>query len=108
MSAAHEWLKYARDDITTAKVILPEGLFNVVCFHSQQAVEKSLKAFLREFQGKVPYIHILEELCSQCEEIDPSFAQFRDDCKFLDVFYQPTRYPEAPVGGLPKGMPTVE
>ncbi len=31
-----------------------------------------------------------------------------DDCIALDIFYQPTRYPEAPTGSLPEGMPNRE
>jgi len=77
----------------------------MTCFHSQQAVEKSLKAFLRHHSNKIPYIHILEELCERCMEIDSSFSQIMNDCMALDVFYQPTRYPEAPAGSLSEGTP---
>jgi HEPN domain-containing protein len=106
MTAPQQWLKFAEDDIRSAEVLLPEGIFNIVCFHCQQAVEKSLKAFLRQYQDSVPYIHILEELCVRCAKLDASFAKFRLECKDLDAFYQPTRYPEAPTGSLPEGTPT--
>jgi len=105
MNAAKEWLKFAWDDLRSAEVLLREGIFNMVCFHAQQAVEKSLKAFLRYQESKVPYIHVLEELCDRCVQIDQSFSIYRTHCKELDVFYQPTRYPEAPAGSLPEGMP---
>lgn len=108
MNAVEKWLSFAKDDIRTAEIILPEGIFNMVCFHCQQAVEKSLKAFLRHRSKKIPYIHILEELCERCMEIDPAFSQIMDDCIALDIFYQPTRYPEAPAGTLPEGTPTKE
>ncbi|MCI0552785.1 MAG: HEPN domain-containing protein, partial [Anaerolineae bacterium] len=96
---------FAIDDLRSAEILLREGIYNMVCFHSQQTVEKSLKAFLRQHLDKIPYIHILEELCDRCIKIDPAFSQLRADCKALDVFYQPTRYPEAPTGSLPEGMP---
>jgi len=108
MNAAEKWLKFAKDGIRSAEVLLPEGIFNMVCLHSQQAVEKSLKAFLRHRENKVPYIHDLEELCKRCMGLDEGFSEFRQDCKSLDVFYQPTRYPEAPAGTLPEGTPTKE
>jgi len=108
MSAVEQWLRFATDDIRSAEILLQENIFNMVCFHSQQAVEKSLKAFLRQSLDKIPYIHILEELCDRCIKIDASFSQLRADCKALDVFYQPTRYPEAPTGSLPEGMPNKE
>jgi HEPN domain-containing protein len=108
MSAAEQWLKFANDDIRSAEILLREGIFNMVCFHSQQAAEKSLKAFLRHHNENIPFIHILEELCKRCVKIDSSFSQFMDDCMALDIFYQPTRYPEAPTGSLPEGMPNQE
>ncbi len=105
MSAAQEWLSFATDDIRTAEAVVPEKIFNMVCFHSQQAVEKSPKAFLRYHETKVPYIHVLEELCTRCQKIDASFSSIRSICKALDSFYQPTLYPEAPLGSLPEGLP---
>lgn len=108
MNAAQEWLKFAKDDLRSAEVLLREEIFNMVCFHSQQAVEKSLKAFLRNIEGTIPYIHFLKELCERCAAIDASFFQFKDDCIKLDIYYQPTRYPEAPAGDLPEGMPNKE
>jgi HEPN domain-containing protein len=80
----------------------------MACFHSQQTVEKSLKAFLRHHNQNIPFMHILEELCKRCLKIDSSSSQFIDDCMALDIFCQPTRYPEAPVGSLPEGMPNQE
>ena len=43
-----EWLKKSQHDLETAKVILahkPE-LTDTICFHCQQAVEKTLKGYL--------------------------------------------------------------
>lgn len=108
MSVAEQWLKFVNDDIRSAEILLREGIFNMVCFHSQQAAEKSFKAFLRHHNQNIPFIHILEELCKRCIKIDPSFSQFMDDCMALDIFYQPTRYPEAPTGSLPDGLPNKE
>jgi len=108
MTAAEEWLKFASDDLRSAEVLLEEEIFNIACFHTQQAVEKSLKAFLRHHEKTIPYIHILEELCARCMTIEPAFTQYRGHCKELDVFYQPTRYPEAPTGSLPEGLPNKE
>jgi len=44
---ALEWLAKADVDLSAARALLSEAdLLEVVAFHSQQAVEKSLKAFL--------------------------------------------------------------
>lgn len=108
MNAAEHWLKFVNDDLRSAEILLREAIFNMVCFHSQQAVEKSLKSFLRHHNQNIPFIHILEELCKRCVKIDPTFSSLLDDCMALDIFYQPTRYPEAPAGSLPEGMPNQE
>lgn len=108
MNAAEHWLKFVIDDLRAAEILLREAIFNMVCFHSQQAVEKSLKSFLRHHNQNIPFIHILEELCKRCEKIDSTFSSLLDDCMALDIFYQPTRYPEAPTGSLPEGMPNQE
>ncbi|MGD0091486.1 MAG: HEPN domain-containing protein [Planctomycetota bacterium] len=42
-----EWLRYARSDLAVArKPCQPEILLETLCFHAQQAAEKSLKAVL--------------------------------------------------------------
>lgn len=62
MSAAEQWLKFVNDDLRAADVLLREGIFNMVCFHVQQAVEKSLKAFLRHHNQNIPFIRTLQAL----------------------------------------------
>jgi len=53
-----EWLKSAVMDLDNIKLILHvESLTPIISFHSQQAVEKCLKALLEEFTGKVPKEH---------------------------------------------------
>ncbi|NIR70935.1 HEPN domain-containing protein [candidate division KSB1 bacterium] len=41
MTAAEKWLKFAEDDLRSAEVLLQEDIFNMVCFHCQQAVEST-------------------------------------------------------------------
>lgn len=89
MNAAEKWLKFAHDDLRSAEVLLKEGILNMVCFHSQQAVEKSLKAFLRQQRKTIPYIHVLEELCERCAAILPDFSKFSEDCIALDISINP-------------------
>ena len=52
-SAGERWLFFARQDLQMAELALKEGLYNQVCFHSHQCVEKCLKALLAN-QGKAP------------------------------------------------------
>jgi HEPN domain-containing protein len=47
---SEEWLKAAKDDLRVAdKIIADETLTHMVAFHSQQCIEKSLKAVMEEY-----------------------------------------------------------
>jgi HEPN domain-containing protein len=86
-----------------ADLALKEKIYNQVCFHSQQCVEKILKAFI-EFNGKIhPQTHKLADLLSYLPE-NP-FEDMRDNILLLDRFYIPTRYPDALPGTLREGQP---
>jgi len=102
---AAAWVRFAEEDLQMAGLALEEGIWNQVCFHSQQAVEKLLKAFLEAVGERVPKMHSLAELCVRCQTRDAAFATLHDDCFLLDRFYIPTRYPSAVVGSLAGGMP---
>ena len=39
---------------------------------------------------------------------DKALLRLEDDCLYLDQFYVPTRYPDAPLGSLPEGEPKRE
>ena len=56
--SSEDWLRYAKADLALAQVPLPAGgLYELLCFHAQQAAEKSLKAVLmrRTFGPFWPY-----------------------------------------------------
>ena len=46
MNIACEWLRKALNDLKIANILLKEGFPDESAFHSQQAVEKALKALL--------------------------------------------------------------
>ena len=56
-------MKYARADLELARIALPPGaMYEQLCFHAQQAVEKSLKAVL-VFSGiDFPSTHSIQSL----------------------------------------------
>ncbi len=101
----NNWLFFADEDLMVAKLSLKENIFNQVCFHSQQCVEKSLKAYLSEKENKVPRVHTLVNLLKRCARRDSRFMQFLDCCKGLDRYYIPTRYADVLPGNLPNGLP---
>ena len=100
-----EFLIFAEEDLKSARVLLKEGIFNQVCFHSQQVVEKSLKSFIKSKKRISPKTHSLLELLNICSQYDKKFNSLLNICKFLDKFYIPTRYPDAIVGSLDEELP---
>ena len=58
-----DWLRHAKADLALATSPLPrDGLYSTLCFHAQQAAEKSIKAVL-VFRGVVfPKVHSLTRL----------------------------------------------
>jgi HEPN domain-containing protein len=63
------WLKYASDDLQSAEVLFKEGIYNMVCFHSQQAIEKLFKSFIATYYQEIPRIHNLIRLHKICEDL---------------------------------------
>lgn len=43
---ADAWIKYAHDDLNAGESTLRDNIFNIACFHAQQAAEKVLKGFI--------------------------------------------------------------
>ena|SRR3989338_368838 len=108
MSDSQRWIDLATEDEMMAELTLKAKLYNQVCFHSQQAAEKLFKAFLLEKKGKFPKIHSLTELLVLASGVDKDLMRLKNDCLYLDQFYVPTRYPDAPLGNLPEGQPNKE
>jgi len=101
--ATNRWLVFAREDLQVAELVFDEEIYNQVCFHAQQCVEKALKGALTR-QGHVPpRTHSITDLLS----LFPSewLADLRADIVGLDDFYIPIRYPDALPGMLPDGTP---
>lgn len=102
-----EWLYFAFSDLEAAERIIDEKMFHHVCFHAQQAAEKSLKAMI-VFSGKlVPKTHSIVELVGLVSSMAMTDKDdWEERAEFLDQFYIPSRYPDALPGSLPEGLPT--
>jgi HEPN domain-containing protein len=58
-----DWLRHARSDLALARQRhAPEILLTTLCFHTQQAVEKGIKAVLVQRGIVFPYTHDLARL----------------------------------------------
>jgi len=106
MRENERWFLFAHQDLRMAELAMGEKLYNQVCFHSQQCVEKAIKGLLAH-QGKIPpRTHRLADLLGLLDP-DP-FAEERFEIQLLDRFYIPTRYPDALPGSLPEGLPDAQ
>lgn len=99
------WLFFAEEDFNSAKALLNDKIYNQVCFHTQQAAEKSLKAFLKSRGIVIPKTHNLSELIHLCIKESNSFVPMEEPCQYLGRFYLLTRYPDAIVDSPPEGLP---
>jgi len=90
---AEQWFKLCNDDLEYALLGLKRGvIYNLVCFHCQQAVEKCLKGFLTLSGIRFHKTHKLEELAKLCEKENINFSDYLEKAKYLDGFYIETRY----------------
>lgn len=89
-----EWVAKADNDLKNAVVLLQEGgTVDAVCFHSQQAVEKYLKAFLVLHKLPVKKIHSLVVLAKQGAQKEVRLLDFMGKYKILEAYYIESRYP---------------
>lgn len=89
-----DWLEKAERDIKSAKILKEHDCGNdVVAFHCQQSVEKSLKAYLMSKGEGIVSGHSLIYLCKLSEKHDSEFKKYIKDCGFLNQYYIETRYP---------------
>jgi HEPN domain-containing protein len=90
-----EWLTKASRDLMSAEILIDHEppVLDAACFHCQQAVEKSLKAFL--VWQTVPFekIHNLTYLMDLCQSREPGFAALREKAETLTPYAVEVRYP---------------
>jgi HEPN domain-containing protein len=92
---AAKWLRQAAKDRNAARVLLePEPSRSV--FHSQQAAEKAVKAFLTFHQIPFRKTHDLADLGSQCATADSSLERILREVADLTDYASAFRYPDAP------------
>ena len=77
--AVRAWLLKGRHDLESAEWLLvrPEPLCDAAGFHSQQASEKALKAFLTWHDEPIERTHSLVALLAMCLPFDTSFNTLR-------------------------------
>jgi HEPN domain-containing protein len=100
-----EWLNAANDDLIAMEVMLERAeITNMVAFHAQQAIEKSFKAIVEEFNLGNIKTHHLESLYAK---IHPLFSGLNETIlEELDTVYIESRYP-GDLGLMPHGKPSI-
>jgi len=102
-----EWLDRAEDDLNAARLLMDSpDLTHLAAFHAQQAVEKSLKAVIEEYDLGLVKTHSLTRLL----DVVRSNLDILVDLDMLDrleAVYIEARYPSE-LGLLPYGKPTHE
>ena len=89
------WLFRANEDIQVIKYLSKtelESYLSTICMHTQQAVEKFLKAFLVYHNIDFPRTHDVDFLLKQCQKIDKN--DFNIDLGSLSIYGLKLRYPD--------------
>jgi HEPN domain-containing protein len=91
---AAQLLRRANEDAAGARAMLPidEVADVLICFHAQQAVEKSLKAVLAARGVEFAHRHDLRVLIGQCENADVLLPGELADVDLLSPYAAELRY----------------
>ena len=83
------------EDFNTAKSLITygESFLSTVCFHSQQAVEKYLKAFLTYHQIEFPKPHDLDQLLDLIAPTKKKLSESLREVIVLTNYSVDVRYP---------------
>ena len=100
---AERWLGFAQSDLAAARVVFDAGLYNQVCFHAQQCVEKAVKGTLVHLGKSPPRIHAITDLLRLLPH--GWLAEIAEGLAALDDYYIASRYPDALPGALAEGLP---
>ena len=90
-----EWVRKADGDYQVAQreMQTDHPVFDAVCFHAQQCVEKCLKAWLVEQAISFPRTHDLIVLLDLCASQLPELVTQRSSLAYLTTFAVAFRYP---------------
>jgi HEPN domain-containing protein len=92
--------KAASDLVAAEATIATRQALDTVCFHAQQAAEKSLKALLALRDVEYPWRHDLAELLAAVKPLFPEVAPLEDGLVSLSPYAVEIRYGDAMVPDL--------
>ena len=90
------WLFKALSDLKSAKKLFKDDneTLDTAAYHTQQCVEKALKAFIIFNNKQPPKTHDLERLLELCTTIDLSLITLMDNVITLIPYATYARYPD--------------
>ncbi len=92
----NNWIKKADEDLKVVRHEMnqeeEERATGAICFHSQQAAEKYIKAYLLTKSVNIPKSHDLEYLLTICIDLDKDFRKM--DIGNLTDYAISVRYPD--------------
>jgi len=104
---AKSWFEAAKSDLIVIEEIVDrEDVAHMVAFHSQQAIEKSYKGALEEYDQLIPKTNNTITLSKKVEKIIEIEID-EDLIDQLNDLYIDSRYP-TDIGFLPEGKPSLE
>ena len=85
---------YAENDLRASGMLRHnKNTLLLSAFHSHQAIEKTLKAFVLNQKGYAPDGHNIIFLCKTASRLNEGFLDKIDECIELNNYYIQTRYP---------------
>ena len=102
--ATSAWIRDAEEELESAKVLYEHGRYKSACYHSQQSVEKGLKAIILEKGHRPERTHDIVELYNAVTEMGSDSGLSMEDAVYLSSIYK-GRYPTEE-GLLPHGEPS--
>ncbi|MEW6673543.1 MAG: HEPN domain-containing protein [Thermodesulfobacteriota bacterium] len=92
--SAADWLARAKGDLAIAKAPIPaEAFYEDLCFHTQQAAEKALKAVYQHKGWTFRYTHDLDELITGLKKKGLYVPSEVIEADVLTAFGWDARYP---------------
>jgi uncharacterized protein len=104
--ATAAWLREAEEEFESANLLFEHGKYKGACYHSQQSVEKALKAVLLEKGQKPGMTHDIVELHNAVTRTGWDSGLSTEEAVYLSSIYK-GRYP-TDAGLLPYGEPLRE
>ena len=93
----NNWILKAGKDLTSAEhefTFGDDAVTETICFHSQQAAEKYLKAYLVYLEISFTKTHEIGELITKCESKDNEIGALKEEADILTDYAITVRYPD--------------